>query len=108
MEYNTPENGEFQFREVTDTTDDKQVHFNITPVMQLFFVLNITKKSLILDSGKAINVTAIHKCLLDVSASYVVLLATHKRVSANASSKRKIARGMHDRRSMRVNFIFFS
>lgn len=92
---------------VTDTTDDKQVHFNRTPAMQLFFCLKYHKKSIISDSGKAINVTAIHKCLLDVSASYVVLLATHKRVSANASSKRKIARWMHDRRRMRVNFIFF-
>lgn len=93
---------------VTDTTEDKQVRFDRLPAMKLFFCLKYHKKSLISDSGKAINVTAIHKCLLDVSASYVVLLATHKRVSTNAFSERKIAGGMHDRRRIRVNFIFFS
>ena len=82
--------------------------FDRPPAMQLFFVLNITKKSLILDSGKAINVTAIHKCLLDPSASYVVLLATHKRGVRKRLLQEEGARGMHDRRSMRVNFIFFS
>ena len=65
---------------------DAQVRFRLyCQLCSCFFVLNITKEYLISDLGKDLNFTTTQKCLLDVSASYVVLLATpvkgfHKRL----------------------------
>lgn len=73
-----PKNGKFQFRikpRMLPTTN-KCILIERQPC-NCFFVLNITKKSLISDLGKALNVTEIYKCVLDWLAGHAVF-ACHR------------------------------
>lgn len=64
-----PENGDFQFRVKSRTLPKTNKCVLIDcQLCNCFFVLNITKKNPLFQIR---GVTAIHKCLLDVSASYI-------------------------------------